>query len=129
MVLIICRFTCEDASHGGEALDDFYHNLMFHTLLIVIKFYTYNPTSDLSNYLWNGVTLHKKCHNLVTTLLQPYNVGAELLQPRDSIWEGTHSNVKGHTNSLSPHVACRKLSVINKGLHQAKQVIPTHAHK
>ena len=56
--------------HTVEALVDFnQHNLMFHTLLmhVVIKFCTYNPTSNFNIYLWNEVLQPscKVCHNPV----------------------------------------------------------------
>ena len=72
-----------------------------------MKFCSYNPSSNFSIYLWNGVLLfgqplhnhhackvvtalqdceclRQKCHNLVTiTVIQPYKVVARLLQPRN----------------------------------------------
>ena len=62
-----------------------------------VKFCSYNPSSNFSIYLWNGVLLFQQpLHNhyarllqlfnkhlaqMVTTLSQPYKVVARLLQP------------------------------------------------
>ena len=47
--------------HTMEAFVDFYqHILMFHTY-IVIKFCTYNPTSNFTE--WSFTTIMQGCHN------------------------------------------------------------------
>ena len=96
----LLKHLIKDPPHKYKHLVDLInsHSLMFHTLLIIIevKFCCYNPSSNFNSYLWNRVLLfqqplHKhhaclwtpctNCHNLVTTLSQPYKVAARLLQP------------------------------------------------
>ena len=99
-LMILLTYISWWAIQWKYVLVDFYqHNLFFHILLI--KFCTNNPTSNINNYLWNivlepsckVVTTLQGCEHLVynaTTSWQPcynlsyirtYVVVARLLQP------------------------------------------------